>query len=129
MEIALLGPLVVTRDDRPLELGGPQPRLLLALLALDPGRVIAADRLVDAIWGARLPSEPANALQVVVSRLRRALGPDQVVVSRPPGYLLAVDPQRVDAVRFERIGLHEFEAIRSAGVTGDYRPVSEEIAP
>jgi predicted ATPase/DNA-binding SARP family transcriptional activator len=103
MEIALLGPLVVTRNDRPLELGGTQPRLLLALLALDPGRVVGADRLVDGIWEAHLPAEPANALQVVVSRLRRALAPDQVVVSRPPGYLLAVDPERVDAVRFERL--------------------------
>jgi DNA-binding SARP family transcriptional activator len=72
MEIALLGPLVVTRDEGPLELGGPQPRLLLALLALDPGRVVGAGRLVDGIWGAHPPVEPANALQVVVSRLRQA---------------------------------------------------------
>ncbi|HZD74940.1 MAG TPA: helix-turn-helix domain-containing protein, partial [Actinomycetota bacterium] len=116
MEIALLGPLVVTRDGRPLELGGAQPRLLLALLALDPGRVVGADRLVDGIWGAHLPSEPANALQVVVSRLRRALGPDQVVVSRPPGYLLAVDPEQVDAVRFER-GIAAGRAAAAAGET------------
>src|SRR6266700_3867764 len=110
MEIALLGPLSVTRDDRPLELGGAQPRLLLALLALDPGRVAGADRLVDGIWGAHLPSEPANALQVVVSRLRRALAPDQVVISRPPGYLLALEPERVDAVCFERLAAAGREA-------------------
>src|SRR6266487_677592 len=110
MEIALLGPLSVTRDDRPLELGGAQPRLLLALLALDPGRVAGADRLVDGIWGAHLPSEPANALQVVVSRLRRALAPDQVVISRPPGYLLALGPERVDAVCFERLAAAGREA-------------------
>jgi predicted ATPase/DNA-binding SARP family transcriptional activator len=103
MEIALLGPLLATRDGRRLELGGAQPRLLLALLALDPGRVVGADRLIDGIWGERLPSEPANALQVVVSRLRRALAPDQPVVSQPPGYLLAVEPDQVDAVRFERL--------------------------
>src|SRR6266704_2954258 len=115
MEIGLLGPLVVTRDDRPLGLGGAQPRLLLALLALDPGRVVGVDRLVDGIWGANLPGEPANALQVVVSRLRRALAPDQVVVSRPPGYLLAIDPERVDAVRFERLAA----AGRAAIAAGD----------
>jgi predicted ATPase/DNA-binding SARP family transcriptional activator len=103
MEIALLGPLLATRDGRRLELGGAQPRLLLALLALDPGRVVGAYRLIDGIWGEHLPSEPANALQVVVSRLRRALAPDQPVVSQPPGYLLAVEPERVDAVRFERL--------------------------
>ena len=102
MEIALLGPLVVTRDGRQLELGGAQPRLLLALLALDPGRVVGADRLVDGIWGEHLPAEPANALQSVASRLRRALAPDPaggVETARLP---VALDPERVDAVRFER---------------------------
>jgi predicted ATPase/DNA-binding SARP family transcriptional activator len=103
MEIALLGPLVVTRDGRALELGGAQPKLLLALLALEPGRVVGVERLIDGIWGERLPGEPVNALQVMASRLRRALAPDQVVVSKPPGYLLALDPERVDAVRFERL--------------------------
>ena len=93
----------MTRDGRPLELGGAQPKLLLALLALEPGWVVGVERLVDAIWGERLPAEPVNALQVIVSRLRRVLAPDQVVVSKPPGYLLAVDPERVDAVRFERL--------------------------
>src|SRR6266702_161991 len=89
--------------------------MVLALLALDPGRVVGVDRLVDGIWGANLPGEPANALQVVVSRLRRALAPDQVVVSRPPGYLLAIDPERVDAVRFERLAA----AGRAAIAAGD----------
>src|SRR6266568_3394641 len=88
MEIGLLGPLVVTRDDRPLGLGGAQPRLLLALLALDPGRVVGVDRLVDGIWGANLPGEPANALQVVVSRLRRPPAAPPLPLgtpSAPPG--------------------------------------------
>jgi DNA-binding SARP family transcriptional activator len=116
MEIALLGPLVVTRDGRPLELGGGQPKLLLVLLALEPGRVVGVERLVDAIWGERLPAEPVNALQVVASRLRRALGPDQVVVSRPPGYLLALEPERVDTVRFERLTV-EAHAAMATGQT------------
>jgi predicted ATPase/DNA-binding SARP family transcriptional activator len=117
MEIALLGPLVVTRGGRPLELGGGQPKLLLALLALEPRRVVGVERLVDAIWGERLPADPVNALQVVASRLRRALGPDQVVVvSRPPGYLLALDPERVDAVRFERLTV-EAHAAMATGQT------------
>jgi predicted ATPase/DNA-binding SARP family transcriptional activator len=116
MEIALLGPLVVTRGGRPLELGGGQPKLLLVLLSLEPGRVVGVERLVDAIWGERLPAEPVNALQVVASRLRRALGPDQVVVSRPPGYLLALEPERVDAVRFERLTV-EAHAAMATGQT------------
>jgi predicted ATPase/DNA-binding SARP family transcriptional activator len=120
MEIALLGPLVVTRGGRPLELGGAQPKLLLALLALEPGRVVGVERLVDAIWGERLPAEPVNALQVVASRLRRVLAPDQVVVSGPPGYLLALDPERVDVVRFERLTAQARAAVgqpeRAAGL-------------
>jgi predicted ATPase/DNA-binding SARP family transcriptional activator len=121
MEIALLGPLLATRDGRRLELGGVQPRLLLALLALDPGRVVGADRLIDGIWGEQLPSEPANALQVVVSRLRRALAPDQPVVSQPPGYLLAVEPERIDAVRFERLAA----AGRAAASAGEAERAAE----
>jgi predicted ATPase/DNA-binding SARP family transcriptional activator len=118
MEIALLGPLVVTRDGRALELGGAQPKLLLALLALEPGRVVGIERLVDGIWGERLPGEPVNALQVMASRLRRALAPDQVVVSKPPGYLLALDPERIDAVRFERLIAEAHAAGRPERVAG-----------
>jgi predicted ATPase/DNA-binding SARP family transcriptional activator len=85
---------------------GAKPRALLVLLVLHGGRVVASDRLVDGLWGEHLPADPTNALQALVSRLRRALDPTgelALLRSHPSGYLLAVDPEQVDAVRFERL--------------------------
>ena len=107
MEIRLLGPLEVERQGRVVEVAGRRLRLLVAVLALQAGRVVTAERLIDLLWEeASLPVDPANALQALVSRLRRALeavGAGQRLVSRPSGYLLAVAPDQVDALRFERL--------------------------
>jgi DNA-binding SARP family transcriptional activator len=81
---------------------GARLRALLIALALDPGRVVPKATLVDWIWGEQPPAEAANALQRLVSRLRRAL-PDGVVEGQPGGYRLAVAPEAMDAVRFERL--------------------------
>jgi predicted ATPase/DNA-binding SARP family transcriptional activator len=106
MRFGILGPLTIADGERPIVVPGAKPRTLLVLLVLHAGRVVPADRLVDGLWGEQLPADPANALQALVSRLRRALDPSgerELLASRPPGYLLAVDPQQVDAVRFERL--------------------------
>jgi predicted ATPase/DNA-binding SARP family transcriptional activator len=106
MRFGILGPLDVADGERPIAVPGAKPRTLLVLLVLHAGRVVPAERLIDGLWGEHLPADPANALQALVSRLRRALDPTgalDLLVSRPPGYLLAVDPDQVDAVRFERL--------------------------
>jgi predicted ATPase len=87
-------------DPRPIEISGRRLRALLALLALTPGTARRADYLADQLWDGSPPS--ANALQALISRLRRVLGTD-AVVSRPNGYALAVDPAAVDLVRFDRL--------------------------
>ncbi|MBC6457210.1 BTAD domain-containing putative transcriptional regulator [Actinomadura sp. HBU206391] len=89
-------------------LGGPRPRSLLALLLLDAGQLVGVERLIDGLYGADPPAHAANALQSQVSRLRRRLrdeaGPGREVVEfHPAGYRLAVDPEDVDAHRFERL--------------------------
>jgi predicted ATPase/DNA-binding SARP family transcriptional activator len=107
MEIRLLGPLEVERQGRVVEVAGRRLRLVVAVLALQAGRVVPAERLIDLLWEeASLPADPANALQALVSRLRRALeaaGAGERLGSRSPGYLLAVAPDQVDALRFERL--------------------------
>jgi predicted ATPase/DNA-binding SARP family transcriptional activator len=107
MEIRLLGPLEVERQGRVVEVAGRRLRLLVAVLALQAGQVVAAERLIDLLWEeASLPVDPANALQALVSRLRRALegvGVGERLGSRSSGYLLAVAPDQVDALRFERL--------------------------
>jgi predicted ATPase/DNA-binding SARP family transcriptional activator len=101
MEIRLFGSLEVVVDGRPVPVGGQGERSLLALLACSVGRVVPVDRLVDDLWREDLPANPANALQVRVSKLRRQVG--ELIRTRPGGYLLDVDPDDVDVHRFARL--------------------------
>ena len=102
MQIALLGPLEVRAGSgAPVEVGGARLRTLLIRLALDAGRVVTTGALIDALWDDEPPAGAANALQALVSRLRRAL-PEGAIESTPAGYRLAVRPEAVDACRFER---------------------------
>src|SRR5436190_5472116 len=103
MEFGILGPLEVRDGGGLVRVPGAKERALLADLLVHAGRVVSADRLVEDLWGEALPGNPANTLQGRVSALRRALGPAGagLVVTRPPGYLLEVGPERVDAGRFE----------------------------
>ncbi|MFI6262368.1 AfsR/SARP family transcriptional regulator [Micromonospora sp. NPDC051006] len=101
MRISLLGPLEVHTDSgAPVEVGGARLRRLLIVLALEPGRLVSAGRLVDAIWDGQPPAGAVNALQALVSRLRRA-APGLPVEAGPGGYRLAVEPTAVDVHRFE----------------------------
>jgi DNA-binding SARP family transcriptional activator len=103
----LLGPVEVRVPGGPPVALPPSVRALLARLALSPGRVVSVDALTDALWGEDLPADAANALQVRVSKLRRALVaagvPGDILVTRAPGYVLAVDPAAVDVHRFEHL--------------------------
>jgi predicted ATPase/DNA-binding SARP family transcriptional activator len=102
--IGVLGPLEVRAgSSHRVEVAGARLRRLLLRLALEPGRVVTSGQLVDAVWEERPPAGAANALQALVSRLRRLL--PGVVESSPTGYRLAVAAETVDAVRFEALAL------------------------
>ena len=81
---------------------GARLRGLLIALALKPGQAVPKGTLVDWIWGEQPPADATNALQRLVSRLRKAL-PDGVIEGQTDGYRLTVNPDEVDAVRFERL--------------------------
>ncbi|WP_433335523.1 BTAD domain-containing putative transcriptional regulator [Spirillospora sp. CA-294931] len=100
MRIGILGPLEV-RDGagRPVAVSGSRLRALLVRLALDAGRPVPVGRLLDDLWDGDPPGE--NALQALVSRLRAAAGRD-LVEHGPGGYRLAIPPDEIDAVAFER---------------------------
>ncbi|TDC51070.1 AfsR/SARP family transcriptional regulator [Jiangella ureilytica] len=103
MQIAMLGPFEVRTDDGVVaDVPGARLRALLIALALEPGRTVPQARLVDWIWGGQPPADTANALQQLVSRLRKVL-PDGWVEGQAGGYRLTVAPDAVDAVRFERL--------------------------
>ncbi|WP_428961580.1 AfsR/SARP family transcriptional regulator [Micromonospora fluostatini] len=100
MQICVLGPLEVRVAGVPVEVGGARLRRLLVLLALEPGRPVPVPRLVDGVWGDDPPTGAVNALQALVSRLRRAV-PGLPVEARPGGYRLALGRDAVDLHRFE----------------------------
>ena len=114
MEIWVLGTLEVSHSGRPVDIRGPLPRRLLALLALTPGREVSTDRLIDGLWGADPPSAAAATLQSHVARLRRDLpGPELVRTSRH-GYAIDITEDAVDALAFE----HEVALGRKALAEG-----------
>ncbi|MFC4471766.1 BTAD domain-containing putative transcriptional regulator [Streptomyces xiangluensis] len=102
VRVVLLGPVQVYADDvTPVEVGGVRLRMLLARLALEEGRTVSVDSLVDGLWGEEPPADGANALQALVSRLRRALRGSAAVESVSGGYRLSVRAEDVDVHRFE----------------------------
>jgi DNA-binding SARP family transcriptional activator len=109
VRLAMLGPLVVrSGGGRPIEVRGTRLRALLVRLALDPGRAVGVDALVDGLWGGSPPAGAVNALQSLVSRLRRALddgAAEEPVASEAAGYRLDLDGDQIDAHRFERLAM------------------------
>jgi DNA-binding SARP family transcriptional activator/tetratricopeptide (TPR) repeat protein len=85
---------------------------VLGLLLLRPGRLVPASTLVSDLWGDSPPGAAENSIQVHVSRLRRVL-PSDLLVTRAPGYLIDVEPEQVDAVRFEHAALEARERFDS----------------
>jgi DNA-binding SARP family transcriptional activator len=100
VEFRVLGPLEVVDADRRVELGGPRQRGLLAYLLMHSNEAVAAERLVEELWGSSAPG--ANAVQVTVSRLRKVLGSDRLL-TRTPGYLLRVAPGECDRDVFQQL--------------------------
>ncbi|MFI2489088.1 BTAD domain-containing putative transcriptional regulator [Promicromonospora kroppenstedtii] len=96
--VALLGPFAVWVDDEPVRLPD-RLRSLLAGLAVGRGEPVTVERLVDVVWGEDLPAAPQRSLQVLVRRLRTALG-EAAVETVPGGYRLATPAERVDVAAF-----------------------------
>lgn len=107
--VRLLGPFEVDVDDRPVHIGSPKQRAVLAFLALHAGRLVTGDALREILWGERPPSSSSVTLQSLISRLRAALSSSaagqpgarrDLLRTREPGWVLDVDPAAVDALRF-----------------------------
>src|SRR5919109_1014450 len=112
VEYRLLGPLEVIANDATVPLAARKQRQLLALLLVNANQVVSTDRLIDELWGEHAPESAPNALQVYVSKLRKALPPG-ALVTRPPGYVLQLDPEALDVRRFERLVRDARAALRT----------------
>jgi DNA-binding SARP family transcriptional activator len=102
LSIGVLGSLEVSVGDRPIQLTANRLRTLLAALAMSAGRTISMDRLAEMVWSDGLPANSRRSLQNYAARLRTALG-GRWIETRPGGFLLRVDADNVDALRFGRI--------------------------
>jgi len=111
VKVRVLGRLEVTDESgRVVELGSPKAQALFALLVIHPNSVLSTDRIIDELWGEQPPSDGARNVRVYVSRLREVLEPDRakrapgrLIVTEPSGYALRIDPEDIDALRFESL--------------------------
>ena len=109
LSFSLLGRVQILRGGRPVELRGRKPQAVLAMLLLQPNRVVSCERLMEGLWGETPPRSATNALQTFVSRIRAALGENGsagdggVLQTAPGGYRLRIDASQVDLHRFEAL--------------------------
>src|SRR5919206_3245064 len=130
MEIRLLGLVEASHDGRALALGGAKPRALLAMLALHANAPVSVDRLIEGLWGESPPPSAHKVVQVLVSQLRKQLvGSGAEIVTRGRGYELRVDPDAVDALRFERLLMSGENGSRSLEALAMWRgPPLDDLA-
>ena len=100
VEIRVLGPIEVVDNGRTISVPATKERMLLAALAANANQVVEVGRLIDVLWGGAPPRSAQKTLQTYVLHLRRFLGP--WLLTRPPGYVLQLAPEAIDAVAFER---------------------------
>jgi predicted ATPase/DNA-binding SARP family transcriptional activator len=102
IHVGVLGPLTARRGEAQLALGGSKQRALLALLALERGRTVATDALIEALWPQKPPGRPQTAIQGYVSHLRKALGQDAIITDAS-GYRLDLAVDALDSAEFEHM--------------------------
>jgi YVTN family beta-propeller protein len=127
VELRLLGPLEVVDSGRSLEVGRGRESALLILLALRANEPVSPDQIVEGIWGDAPPENATKTVQVYISRLRRSLGADHIeTVGR--GYLLRIDGDDLDVVRFERLARRGSELLERGDARAAERTFAEAIA-
>jgi DNA-binding SARP family transcriptional activator len=102
LDFRVLGPLEAAGERGPLRLGGPKQRATLAILLLNANRVVSVERLADDLYAGDVPVTAVAQVQRQISELRKALGPDAPIETRPPGYVIRVSEDELDLTRFER---------------------------
>ena len=118
MQLGMLGEVTAYLDGCATELGPARQRCVLAALAVDAGRVVPVDRLLERVWGADTPRRGRATLHSHISRLRQALpAADVEIVLRSGGYVLLIDhaDQAVDLLRFRDLRARARAAGRPPG--------------
>ena len=127
MEFRLLGPLEVTDDGRSIAIASGKQRSLLADLLLNANRAVPVTQLVDDLWGERVPETAVKALQVYVSKLRKAL-PEGRLATRGSGYMLVVADGELDVELAERLAREGRAALASGDPAHASAVLSQALA-
>ena len=122
-------------DGTPVALGAAKQRALLAILLVHANEVVPSDRLIEELWP-EPPETAANALQVYVAQAAqgaragsRAGVAGELLITRAPGYMLRVEPDELDADRFERLLTEGRSARQGERPGGGDRPASASARP
>ena len=127
MEFRILGPLTAHDEEGVVNLGGPKQRTVLALLLVEANKVVTTDRLIDELYGEEPPESARKSLQSYVANLRKAVNTEQELLqSRPPGYMLEVDSAHVDALVFERL-VHQARATLDSDPAGSRHRLTKAL--
>jgi len=124
----VLGPLEVGDGPSVIEISGARLRVLLNVLALDAPHAVPPSILIDALWGDEPPVDQTNALQSLVSRLRRALGDSELVQQSAAGYRLVLETDDIDVHRFRRLARAGRDAVRGGDPTKARELLTEALA-
>lgn len=131
MDLGVLGSLQIRFGGTEIELGAPKLRALLIALALDAGRVVSAERLIDDLWGEDAPTQAMVSLRSYVSNLRRVLPEPEgrsLLVTRGRGYSLDLEPSAVDAIRFETLAARGRELLAAGDPQAALDVLDEALA-
>lgn len=135
MDFRVLGALEVWNGGQPVRLQGAKPRALLAIFLSRPGHAVATDTLIDELWEGEPPVSAATALRVHLTAIRNALEPDRPARSpsvrlpaAPPGYRLSIEPDELDAQRFERLVVMARRAADDGTLTDAVTTFEEALA-
>ncbi|MFI0723587.1 AfsR/SARP family transcriptional regulator [Streptomyces sp. NPDC021224] len=113
MNLRLLGPLEVRADGVAVRLGGPRQQIVLSVLALAANHVVPWDRLIDAVWDDSPPSTARSQIHICISALRRSLpAGEAAITTRPPGYMLTLPDEALDAHTFQHLVADARAAVR-----------------
>jgi len=135
VSFGILGPLEAKRCGTLVDLGPPKQKAVLAVLLISANQVVSLDRLIEMLWGMDVPARAHGSLQAYIHNLRKVIEPNRavrshahVLVTQPPGYVLLVGPDELDATRFEYLVAQGHRLLTQAHPAGAKQHLSEAMA-
>src|SRR2546423_12709225 len=103
MQFNMLGALEMVHNGRICTPTAPKVRWTLALLVVRANHIVGVDSLIEELWGDNPPRSAVTTTQTYIYQLRRCIQrerlaerPEEMLETRPPGYVLHGPPQCVD---------------------------------